>query len=213
MELILKYFPNLTAQQIRQFGQLQALYDEWNERINVVSRKDIDSLYLHHVLHSLAIANVVNFVPRANILDVGTGGGFPAIPLAILFPQSQFTAIDTIGKKIKVVDAVVEGLGLTNVKAMQIQAEQVLGSFDFVLARAVTNLSAFLPWVWNKVRKNSLHALPNGIICLKGGELRQEIDEAVKRMNIAPSQVMEYAIADFFKEDFFESKKVIYIQR
>lgn len=213
MELILKYFPQLTPLQVAQFSSLQALYTEWNERINLVSRKDIDSLYLHHVLHSLAIARVVTFNPKASVLDVGTGGGFPAIPLAILFPESQFLAIDTIGKKIKVVNALIEDLKLANIRAEQVQAEEVAGSFDFITGRAVSKLSVFLPWVWNKVKRNSTHALPNGIICLKGGNLNEEVAEAVQLMSLSTSRVMEYAISTYFKEEYFESKKILYIQR
>jgi 16S rRNA (guanine527-N7)-methyltransferase len=203
MEEILKYFPDLTSQQIDQFEKLEELYQDWNAKINVISRKDIDELYVKHVLHSLAIAKVQAFEPNTYILDVGTGGGFPGIPLAILFPQTRFYLIDVIGKKIKVVQAVAEALGLKNVKAEQIRAENVKGDFDFIVSRAVTNMPDFVAWIKNKIKKQSKHELKNGILYLKGGDLSEEL----KDFPIA----VEYPIADFFENDFFETKKVVYL--
>lgn len=203
MELITKYFPDLTLQQIEQFKQLQSLYQEWNEKINVISRKDIDELYERHVLHSLAIAKVVQFQPNTSVLDVGTGGGFPGIPLAILFPETQFYLIDAIGKKIKVVQEIALALGLKNVRAEQIRAEKVKEEFDFVVSRAVTQMSQFVPWVRKKIKKESTHTFKNGIFYLKGGDLSEEL---------APfASVQQFNIADFFEEDFFETKKVVYL--
>ena len=203
MELITKYFPDLTPQQIEQFEQLQSLYQEWNEKINVISRKDIDELYERHVLHSLAIAKVVQFQPNTSVLDVGTGGGFPGIPLAILFPETQFYLIDAIGKKIKVVQEIALALGLKNVRAEQIRAEKVKEEFDFVVSRAVTQMSQFVPWVRKKIKKESIHTFKNGIFYLKGGDLSEEL---------APfASVQQFNIADFFEEDFFETKKVVYL--
>lgn len=183
---------------------LQPLYNEWNDKINVISRKDIDNLYLNHVLHSLGIAKVTSFKPNAKILDVGTGGGFPGIPLAILFPETQFHLVDSIGKKITVVKNVAEGLGLKNVKAEQIRAEQVKGEYDFIVSRAVTRLKEFYGWVNKKVKKDSAHDLYNGILYLKGGDLDEEMEELKK-----PHQIFE--IKDFFKEEFFETKKIVYV--
>lgn len=203
MELITKYFPDLTPQQIEQFKQLQSLYQEWNEKINVISRKDIDELYERHVLHSLSIAKVIQFQPNTSVLDVGTGGGFPGIPLAILFPETQFYLIDAIGKKIKVVQEIALALGLKNVRAEQIRAEKVKEEFDFVVSRAVTQMSQFVPWVRKKIKKESTHTFKNGIFYLKGGDLSEEL---------APfASVQQFNIADFFEEDFFETKKVVYL--
>ncbi|MDR2563061.1 MAG: 16S rRNA (guanine(527)-N(7))-methyltransferase RsmG [Prevotellaceae bacterium] len=210
--LIKKYFPELTERQIKQFEQLQPIYADWNDKINVVSRKDIDNLYLHHLLHSLAVAKVVKFLPGADILDVGTGGGFPALPLAVMFPESHFTAIDSIGKKIKVVSAVSEAVGLTNLKALQTREDQLSGAFDFVLCRAVTDLATFITWVAHKVKPRSRHALPNGIVCLKGGDLKSEIELARKKFSLSRTQITEYNIRDFFDEEYFETKKVVYVQ-
>lgn len=209
---IKKYFPELTERQIEQFDRLQPLYADWNEKINVVSRKDIENLYLHHVLHSLAIAKVVKFLPKADILDVGTGGGFPALPLALIFPESRFTAIDSIGKKIKVLSAVSEAVELTNLKAVQTREDRLPGTFDFVLCRSVTDLSTFITWVARKVKPKSRHALPNGILCLKGGDLKSEIEDARKKFGLSRTQITEYEIRDFFDEEYFETKKVIYVQ-
>lgn len=203
MEEILKYFPDLTEIQINQFQNLETLYQDWNSKINVISRKDIDELYTKHVLHSLAIAKIQQFEPGTYVLDVGTGGGFPGIPLAILFPETRFYLIDVILKKINVVKAVAESLGLTNVKAEQIRAENVKGDFDFIVSRAVTNMPDFVGWIKDKIKKNNKHALKNGILYLKGGDLREELKDFPK--------AKEYNIADFFDNDFFETKKVVHL--
>ena len=203
MEEVLKYFPEITDVQKQQFQQLGQLYPEWNAKINVISRKDIDSLYVKHVLHSLAIAKVQPFKPGSSILDVGTGGGFPGIPLAILFPETQFYLIDVILKKITVVKAVADALGLQNVKAEQMRAENVKEDFDFIVSRAVTNMPDFVSWVKNKVRKLQKHELKNGILYLKGGDLTQELADFPK--------ATEYNIADFFDDEFFETKKVVHL--
>lgn len=203
MQAIRTYFPDLTEIQYAQFEQLAALYSDWNAKINVISRKDIDALYTNHVLHSLAIAKVQTFVPGSKIVDVGTGGGFPGIPLAILFPDTQFYLIDVIQKKIKVVQAVADALGLQNVKAEQIRAENVKGTYDFIVSRAVTNMPDFVAWVKTKIAKKHKHDRKNGILYLKGGDLSQELA-------LFPS-AQEYAIPDFFSEPFFETKKVVYL--
>lgn len=204
MELILKYFPNLTERQKEQFAALQPLYEDWNAKINVISRKDMANFYQHHVLHSLAIAKVQPFKTMAEILDVGTGGGFPGIPLAIMFPHSRFYLIDSIGKKIKVVQAVTDALQLANVSAEQIRAEQVEGDFDFIISRAVTDLSQFTTWVRGKVSDAHYHQLHNGILYLKGGDLTEELAPFKKK-------VRTWDISDFYQEEFFETKKVIYL--
>ena len=203
MEEIWKQFPNLTENQRNQFTQLQALYTEWNAKINVISRKDIDELYTRHILHSLGIAKVMEFQPGASVMDVGTGGGFPGIPLAILFPDTQFYLIDVIGKKIKVVQEVAAALGLTNVKAAQMRAENVQEEFDFIVSRAVTNMPDFVKWVRGKVKKQSKHPLDNGILYLKGGDLTEEL--AVFQRTVL------YDLADYFEDPFFETKKVVYL--
>lgn len=203
MNDILNHFPDLTELQQQQFEKLYALYQDWNAKINVISRKDIDELYTRHVLHSLAIAKVQPFGPGAQILDVGTGGGFPGIPLAILFPEAKFYLIDVIGKKITVVKAVAEALGLKNVKAEQLRAENVKGDFDFIVSRAVTNMPDFVSWVRDKIKKAQQHALPNGILYLKGGDLSEELKDFPK--------ATLYDISDFFKDDFFETKKVVHL--
>jgi 16S rRNA (guanine527-N7)-methyltransferase len=203
-ELISSYFPGLTDTQKGQFSRLLPLYQEWNAKINVISRKDIDNLYMNHVLHSLGIAKLTSFNPGAHILDVGTGGGFPGIPLAILFPQTNFHLVDSIGKKITVVKNVAEGVGLKNVRAEQIRAEQVKGEYDFIVSRAVTRLREFYGWVQRKVKKDSKHSLYNGILYLKGGDLEEELAELKK-----PHQVFD--LNTVFKEEFFETKKVVYI--
>ncbi|MBQ6741663.1 MAG: 16S rRNA (guanine(527)-N(7))-methyltransferase RsmG [Bacteroidales bacterium] len=204
MDVILKYFPNLTERQREQFAALLPLYGEWNAQINVISRKDMDHFYEHHVLHSLAIAKVMPFAPMSEILDVGTGGGFPGIPLAILFPDARFTLIDSIGKKIKVVSDVIDRVGLQNSKAMQIRAEQLDGEFDFVVSRAVTTLGEFVPWVKKKISKSQYNPLRNGILYLKGGDLTNELFTFRHK-------VKTWDISDFFEEEFFETKKVIYL--
>ncbi|MEQ8925896.1 MAG: 16S rRNA (guanine(527)-N(7))-methyltransferase RsmG [Fulvivirga sp.] len=203
-EIITHYFPNLSAAQKAQFEALLPLYKEWNSQINVISRKDIDELYLRHVLHSLGIAKVINFEPRSEVLDVGTGGGFPGIPLAILFPETQFHLVDSIGKKIKVVNAVVESLGLKNIVATHTRAEDIDGKYDFVVSRAVTRLKPFYQWVKGKFKTINLHKLPNGILYLKGGDLEEELKESKKKYRL-------YELSTFFKEDFFETKKVVYV--
>jgi 16S rRNA (guanine527-N7)-methyltransferase len=203
MEAILKHFPYLTDIQKEQFQQLDSLYHEWNEKINVISRKDIDALYTKHVLHSLGIAKIQSFEPGTFVLDVGTGGGFPGIPLAILFPETRFYLIDVIAKKIKVVQAVADALGLKNVKAEQIRAENVKGDFDFILSRAVTNMPDFVSWVKTKIKKQHKHELKNGILYLKGGDLTEELKDFPK--------ATLYDLADFFEDEFFETKKVVHL--
>jgi 16S rRNA (guanine527-N7)-methyltransferase len=203
-ELIFSYFPDLTAVQKEQISRLLPLYKEWNSKINVISRKDIDNLYLNHVLHSLGIAKIISFKPGTSVLDVGTGGGFPGIPLAILFPETQFHLVDSIGKKITVVKNVAESLRLKNVRAEQIRAEQVAGEYDFIVSRAVTRLKEFYGWIHRKVKKGSRHSLFNGILYLKGGDLDEELAELKK-----PHQIIE--LSTFFKDDFFKTKKVVYV--
>jgi 16S rRNA (guanine527-N7)-methyltransferase len=203
MEEILKQFPNLTENQILQFQKLEALYQDWNAKINVISRKDIDELYTKHVLHSLAIAKIQPFEPGTYILDVGTGGGFPGIPLAILFPETRFYLIDVILKKINVVNAVMEALELKNVKAEQIRASEVKGDYDFIVSRAVTNMPDFVSWIKDKIKKQNKHNLLNGILYLKGGDLTEELKDFPR--------ATEYNIADFFKDEFFETKKVVHL--
>ena len=205
METILKYFPDLTPRQKEQFAALPALYADWNSKINVISRKDMDKFMEHHMLHSLAIAKVQPFKSMANILDVGTGGGFPGIPLAIMFPESRFFLVDSIGKKIKVVQDVIDQLGLTNARAQQIRAEEIKDQdFDFIVSRAVTDLSQFVGWVRGKVSDIHYHKLKNGILYLKGGDLTEELAPFKKR-------VQTFDISDFYEEEFFETKKVIYL--
>jgi 16S rRNA (guanine527-N7)-methyltransferase len=203
-ELIKKYFPEITETQLHQFEQLFPLYVEWNEQINVISRKDIDNLMLHHVLHSLAIAKFIEFRPGTEILDVGTGGGFPGIPLAILFPESSFLLVDSIGKKIKVVEGVVEGLGLTNVRAQHVRAEDVDQDFEFIVSRAVTRLNPFYYWVRKKISPNHFHTKRNGLILLKGGDLREEIQELERKTKVVD-------LPSYFDEPFFETKKLVYV--
>jgi len=203
MEEIIRYFPDLTEQQIEQFTNLEALYKDWNAKINVISRKDIDALYTKHVLHSLAIAKVVPFMPGASILDVGTGGGFPGIPLAILFPETKFYLIDIIAKKIKVVQEVAAALGLENVRTEQKRAELVNEDFDFIVSRAVTNMSDFVKWVKDRTKKKQLHDLKNGILYLKGGDLTEELQDFPK--------ATEYNLVEIFNDEFFETKKVVHL--
>lgn len=204
MNLITKYFDSLTERQVNQINQLQELYNFWNNQINVISRKDMDSFYEHHVLHSLGIAKIIQFKKDTKILDVGTGGGFPGIPLAIMFPDVEFHLVDSIGKKIKVVNEVANAIGLENLRAEHKRAEEVNGKFDFVVSRAVTRLINFYPWVKNKFLSKSMNDLPNGILYLKGIDLIEEFDELKK-----PYQL--YPLNKYFKEDFFESKGVIHI--
>ena len=203
MEIISHYFSDLSETQIAQFSKLEELYKEWNAQINVISRKDIDELYIRHILHSLGIAKVQPFKPNSNILDVGTGGGLPGIPLAILFPETNFYLVDSIGKKIKVVNEVVNALGLKNVKAEHIRAEAVKGEFDFIVSRAVTNMDDFVKWVRKKITKKNRHELKNGILYLKGGDLTEELANF--------PNATQYDLTDYFKEDFFETKKVVHI--
>ena len=206
MEEINYYFPHLTDVQQKQFEDLKALYEEWNAQINVISRKDLDDFYIRHVLHSLAIAKVLEFKAGTKLLDVGTGGGFPSIPLAILFPEVSFLSVDSIGKKIKVVNAIAQSVGLKNLESKHQRAETVEGKFDFVISRAVTRAANFLPWVKDKIESKSNNDLPNGYLFLKGGDLREELQEVRKKYTT-------YAIQDFFYNDFFETKKVIYMPK
>ncbi len=204
MEAILQYFPALTPTQQKQFSDLRALYELWNNQINVISRKDVDNFYERHVLHSLGIAKVYAFRPGTTVLDVGTGGGFPGIPLAILFPETTFVLVDSIGKKIKVVNEVASALGLTNVQAHHLRAEQVKGSFDFVISRAVTAMPLFVEWVKNKIKKGKTSdGFPRGILYLKGGDLTEEFKGL-------PGKFKEYPLAAYFTEAFFQTKKVIH---
>nr|WP_299385265.1 16S rRNA (guanine(527)-N(7))-methyltransferase RsmG [Allomuricauda sp.] len=202
-ELIFNYFTTLTDQQKAHFTDLEALYQDWNKKINVVSRKDIDELYLRHVLHSLGIAKIQDFHSGSSILDVGTGGGFPGIPLAILFPEVQFTLVDAIGKKIKVVQEVVDGLQLKNVKAHHTRVEELHGQFDFIVSRAVAAMPTFVRWTKGKIKKESTHERKNGILYLKGGDLTEELS-GYKNVEI-------FELKNYFSEDFFETKKVVYL--
>lgn len=206
MDLLLKYFPELTGRQKEQFAALHGLYSEWNMRINVVSRKDFDSLYLKHILHSLAIAKACSFAAGARIIDIGTGGGFPAVPLAIMFPEAQFTAVDSIAKKIRVVEEVARGAGIGNIVPLNARAETVGGTFDYALSRAVTDTATLLKWILPKIEKGRKGSLPNGVLLLKGGDLAGELAAA-------GCEYTSYDIADWFGESFFETKKVIYIEK
>lgn len=204
IDILTKYFPKLTVQQREQFEQLQELYSFWNNQINVISRQDIENLYEKHVLHSLGIAKVLNFKHGTEILDVGTGGGFPGIPLAILFPECHFHLVDSIGKKIKVVTEVAQAVGLKNLTAQHERAENVASDFDFIVSRAVTRLKPFYGWVQNKVTRNQFNELKNGILYLKGGDLEEELQEFGKKYKL-------YNLSDYFTEEFFETKKVVYV--
>ena len=203
MESILKYFPNLTINQKHQFNELLQLYIDWNSKINIISRKDMNSFYKHHVLHSLGISKMISFIPGTRILDVGTGGGFPGIPLAILFPEVQFDLIDSIGKKINVVKGVCKELGIDNVSSYHIRAEHYPKMVDFVISRAVTKLEFFVPWVKNKILPLNKNILNNGIICLKGGDLTEEL-------KFFPEADI-YFLNNCFDESFFETKKIVYL--
>lgn len=203
MKTILKYFPDLSSDQINQFNQLQSLYKDWNLKINVVSRKDIDEIYLRHVLHSLGIYKVISFLPGTKILDVGTGGGFPGIPLAIINPDCQFHLVDSIGKKIKVVDEVVQGLDLKNVTTSNIRVESLNEHYDFIISRAVASMDTFVNWVKHLVAKKSRHELKNGILYLKGGDLTEELS------NFPRAKIID--LKDHFEESFFETKTVVYL--
>ncbi|MGX9985485.1 16S rRNA (guanine(527)-N(7))-methyltransferase RsmG [Soonwooa purpurea] len=204
LELILKYFPDISETQKEQFSKLENLYNEWNEKINVISRKDMESLYEKHILHSLGIAKVMTFAPGSKVLDIGTGGGFPGIPLAILFPETQFTLIDSIGKKITVVQAVAEGVGLSNVTAIHGRAEKLKDKFHFVVSRAVTQMPVFLRWLHGKFEKDQFNPKHNGVLYLKGGDLGEEL-AGIK------SEIFQ--LKNYFEEDFFETKKVVYISK
>jgi len=212
-ELIFKYFPELTEKQREMYKALYPLYIGWNSKINVISRKDTDNLYLHHVLHSLAIARFIKFPDGARVLDVGTGGGFPGIPLAILFPKVTFHLCDSIKKKILVVNEVAAALGVENVTAWQARAEDLNGKYDFVVSRAVTELKLFLPWVWKNIETGDLNGVHRGVIYLKGGDLNEEISQAQMRMRISPSNCSKEYISKWFDEPFFEEKQVLYIKR
>lgn len=203
MDLLLKYFPNLTANQIEQFEALLPLYKDWNSKINVISRKDIDELYLRHVLHSLGIAKVMSFAPGSSILDVGTGGGFPGVPLAILFPDCEFHLVDSINKKLKVINGVAESLGLQNIRTTHSRVEAIDEQFDFIVSRAVTAMPEFTKWVKGKILKKQKNELKNGILYLKGGDLSEELQQY--------STVEIFPLNNYFGEDFFETKKVVYL--
>lgn len=203
MELILKYFPDLTDTQINQFKMLEDLYKDWNSKINVVSRKDIDELYLRHVLHSLGIAKVMRFTDGSSILDVGTGGGFPGVPLAIMFPNCKFHLVDSINKKLKVINAVADSIGLDNVKTTHSRVEAIDETYDFIVSRAVTAMPEFTKWVKGKIAKKQQNEFKNGILYLKGGDLTEELQQY--------TNVKAYLLSDYFEEDFFETKKVIYL--
>lgn len=204
MELIRKYFPQLSSNQITQFEALYPLYLEWNQKINVISRKDIDNLYLHHILHSLAIAEVIKFQPGTTILDVGTGGGFPGIPLAIMFPEANFVLIDSIGKKIKVGSEISIAIGLNNIKLNHLRVQDEKDKYDFIVSRAVMPLTDLVKLIQKNVSKKQNNALPNGLICLKGGELQHEI--------LPYKQIAEiYELSEFFEEEFYKTKKAVYV--
>ncbi|TXE07188.1 16S rRNA (guanine(527)-N(7))-methyltransferase RsmG [Seonamhaeicola algicola] len=205
MELILKYFPNLTETQIQQFKKLEALYQDWNLKINVVSRKDIDELYLRHVLHSLAIAKLISFKDGTKIMDVGTGGGFPGVPLAIMFPNCTFHLVDSIAKKLKVVNEVVDGLGITNVKTTHTRVEEINDTYDFIVSRAVAAMPTFVHWTKGKIAKNQNNSLKNGILYLKGGDLTDELKEY--------TTAKIYNLTDYYTEDFFETKKLVHLPK
>jgi 16S rRNA (guanine527-N7)-methyltransferase len=203
MEIIQKYFTDLTEIQVAQFSKLQELYQDWNLKINVVSRKDIDELYLRHVLHSLGIAKIISFKPGSNVMDVGTGGGFPGIPLAILFPETKFHLVDSIGKKIKVVNEVAEGLGLQNVKTTHGRVEEIKEEYDFIVSRAVAQMETFVRWNKGKITKKQNHDFKNGILYLKGGDLSEELAKY--------TSATIYDLPNYFEEDFFETKKVVHL--
>lgn len=203
MDIIIKYFGSITEDQIHKFSLLKDVYTDWNAKINVISRKDIDELYTKHVLHSLGIAKVINFTPGSSVLDVGTGGGFPGIPLAIMFPEVRFVLIDSIGKKSKVVEAVAKVLELDNVTAIHGRAETIKGEFDFIVSRAVTTMPQFVNWIKNKVKKKSVNSIKNGVLYLKGGDLTEELQQF-------PNAVI-YDLNNYFEESFFDTKKVVHL--
>jgi 16S rRNA (guanine527-N7)-methyltransferase len=203
LEILLKYFPDLTKEQIVNFSRLKNLYSDWNEKINIISRKDIDLLYERHVLHSLSIAKIISFNKGSSIVDIGTGGGFPGIPLAIIFPDVYFLLIDSIGKKIKVVNSIIENLELQNVKAQHLHSNELKGKFDFIVSRAVTAFPQFVKFSENKIKSESINRLPNGILYLKGGDISEEIKGFEKRITL-------YKISNYFSEDFFETKFIVH---
>lgn len=204
MEIIKKYFPSLTEQQQKHFAALDALYRDWNSKINVISRKDIDNLYEHHILHSLGIAQLINFKPGTKVMDLGTGGGFPGIPLAIMFPEVQFHLVDSIGKKIRVCDEVRTALGLKNVTTEWTRGENIKYKYDFVVSRAVMPLTDLVKLIKKNIAKDSYNAMPNGLICLKGGELEHEVMPMKNHTLITD-------LSDYFEEEFFETKKIVYV--
>jgi 16S rRNA (guanine527-N7)-methyltransferase len=204
-DIIFRYFPNLDAISQERFIRLEEIYRRWNSRINVISRKDIDNFYIHHVLHSLAIARIINFVPGTTLLDVGTGGGFPGIPLAVLFPSSFFTLLDSVGKKIRVVSSVASELGLENIIPVLKRAESETGKFDFIISRAVSELPRFIKLVQKNIRTSSLNSLQNGILYLKGGDLSDELNGIKQQFNV-------WDISSFFREPYFETKKIVYVR-
>ncbi|MFT6845317.1 MAG: 16S rRNA (guanine527-N7)-methyltransferase [Flavobacteriales bacterium] len=204
MELLLKYFPDITPIQQKQFELLKPLYEEWNAQINVISRKDFDNFYERHVIHALGIAKIVSFKPGSAVLDIGTGGGFPGIPLAIMFPDTNFMLVDSIGKKIKVVNEVIEALGLDNAEGVNDRAENIKFQFDFVVSRAVTAMPKFLPWIKGKFLKKEINSIPNGLLYLKGGDLREEMKPVKRKWEL-------HELGQFFSEEFFETKAVIYM--
>jgi len=207
MEAIKEYFPELSELQLHQLAQLPALYKDWNDKINVISRKDIDNIVERHILHSLAIAKVINFLPNSEILDLGTGGGFPGIPMAIFFPETRFQIIDGTGKKIRVATEVIEALDLKNIKAKHMRSEEVKHHFDFVICRAVASLDKLIRWSFPLLKKKQIHAIPNGLITLKGGNIEKEIKELPRK-----EYIEIYPISDYFDGEFFEEKSVVYVQ-
>lgn len=205
-DIIVKYFPDITPRQQEQFEALGSLYEEWNSRINVISRKDMEYLYTRHVLHSLAIAKACRFNAGAKVLDIGCGGGFPSVPLAIMFPEAEFTAVDSIGKKIRVVEGVKAGAGIENLTAINCRAEQLDQRFDYVVSRAVTEMARFMPWAWPLLRRGKQGTLDNGILYLKGGELAEELAATRRRWDI-------FSIGEWFEDEFFDTKRVVYTKR